>query len=195
MILDFPEYMRACYEHLMSEKVMEDGASKNYYSLVEEIELERTKFKNRNLIEEGLENDILTEEEYSAMKPDDKDAARFYCTFKVHKDHAPMTAPPLRPIVSSSGSVTENTAAYVEYHIKDVAKIHHSYLQDTPDFLRYIQTVNDGPALEDDHILVTWDVTGLYNNILHEEGLESMEQALISRTNPEIPTNYLVKLM
>ena len=38
-------------------------------------------------------------------------------------------------------------------------------------------------------------MTGLYNNILHEEGLESMEQALISHTNPEIPTNYLVKLM
>ena len=53
----------------------------------------------------------------------------------------------------------------------------------------------NGPALEDDHILVTWDVTGLYNNILHEEGLESMEQALNSRTNPEIPTDYLVKLM
>ena len=66
---------------------------------------------------------------------------------------------------------------------------------DTPDFLRYIEKVNDGPALEDDHILVTWDVTGLYNNILHEEGLESMEQALNSRTNPEIPTDYLVKLM
>ena len=195
MILDFPEYMRACYEHLVSEKAMEDGTNKKYYSLVEEIELERTKFKIRNLIEEGLEKEILAEDEYSAMKPDEKEAAKFYCTFKVHKDHAPMTAPPVRPIVSSSGSVTENTAAYVEYHIKDVAKLHPSYLQDTPDFLRYIQKVNDGPALEDDHILVTWDVTGLYNNILHEEGLESMEQALNSRTNPEIPTDYLVKLM
>ena len=88
MILDFPEYMRACYEHLLSEKVMEDGVSKKYYSRVEEIELERTKFKIRNLIEEGCENDILAEDEYSAMKSYEKDAARFYCTFKVHKDHA-----------------------------------------------------------------------------------------------------------
>ena len=62
MIFDFPEYMRSCYEHLLSEKVMEDGVSKKYYSRVEEIELERTKFKIRNLIEEGCENDILAEE-------------------------------------------------------------------------------------------------------------------------------------
>ena len=93
--------------------------------------------------------DILAEDEYSAMKSDEKDAAKFYCTFKVHKDHAPMTAPPVRPIISSSGSVTENTAAYVEYHIKDVAKLHHSYLQDTPDLLRCIQIVNGVPAQED----------------------------------------------
>jgi non-homologous end joining protein Ku len=59
IILDFPEYMRACYEHLLSEKVMEDGVSKKYYSRVEEIELERTKLKIRNLLDEGLENDIL----------------------------------------------------------------------------------------------------------------------------------------
>ena len=79
MILDFPEYMRACYEHLVSEKVMEDGTSKKYYTLVEEIELERTKFKIRNLIEEGLEKEILAEDEYSAMKPDDKDSGHMGC--------------------------------------------------------------------------------------------------------------------
>ena len=148
MILDFPEYLRACYEHLVSEKVMEDKTSKKYYTLVEDIELERTKFKIRNLIEEGLEKEILAEDEYSAMKPDDKDAAKFYCTFKVHKDHAPMTAPPVRPIVSSSGSVTENTAAYVEYHIKDVSKLQSapSYLQYTPDFLVSLSP-NPAPSL------------------------------------------------
>ena len=31
IILDYPVYMRACYEHLMSEKMMEDGVSRNYY--------------------------------------------------------------------------------------------------------------------------------------------------------------------
>ena len=50
-------------------------------------------------------------------------------------------------------------------------------------------------ALGDNNILVTWDVEGLYNNILHEEGLQSLEEGLNERVNPDIPTDFLVKLM
>ena len=163
IILDYPTYMKACYEHLMSEKVMDNGESKRYYVQVENIELERTKLKIKHLVQEGLENDILTKEESEAMLADEKDAAKFYCIFKVHKEHEPMTAPPPRPIVSGSGSATENIAAFVEYHINDISKEHKSYIQDTPDFLRYIEKINQGPILEDNQILVTWDVVGLYN--------------------------------
>ena len=195
MIIDYPVYMRVCYEYLMSEKILDDGGSKKYYSRVEEIELDRTKAKIRNLVKEGFENEILSKEEYNAMLADDKEAAKFYCTFKVHKRHEPMTAPPPRPIVSGSGSATENIAAFVEYHIKDISKEHQSYLQDTPDFLRYIENVNQGSGLEDDQILVTWDVVGLYNNILHDEGLESLQEGLEGQNNPEVPSDYLIKLM
>ena len=195
MILDYLVYMRACYEHLMSEKILSDGESKKYYCRVDNMDLEYTKVKIRNLVQEGLDNDILSKEEYTAMLADEKEAAKFYCTFKVHKKHEPMTAPPPRPIVSGSGSVTENIATFVEYHIKDIAKEHEAYLQDTPDFLRYVEKVNNEQGLEDDHILVTWDEVGLYNNILHEEGLESLNEALETRNNPKVPTDYLIKLM
>ena len=50
MILDYTAYMRSCYEHLTSEKVLDDGATKKYYSQVEEIELERAKLKIRKLV-------------------------------------------------------------------------------------------------------------------------------------------------
>ena len=174
---------------------MADGEIKQYYLRVNEIELEMTKSKIRNIVQEGLDNKILSKEEYNAMIADDKDAAKFYCNFKVHKKHEPMTAPPPRPIVSGSGSMTENIAAFVDHHIKDISKQHQSYLQDTPDFLRFIEKINQGPALEDNQILVTWDVEGLYTNILHEEGLGSLQEGLESRNNPEIPTDYLIKLM
>ena len=36
---------------------------------------------------------------------------------------------------------------------------------------------------------------GLYTNILHDEGLQSLEDGLKKRINPEIPTDYLIKLM
>jgi hypothetical protein len=91
--------------------------------------------------------------------------------------------------------VTENIEAYVQYLIKDISTQHQAYLQDTPDFLRYIEKINTGPALEDNQMLVTWDVVGLYNNIPHDEGLGSLQEGLDERNNPEIPTDYLIKLM
>ena len=195
IILDFPVYMKACYEHLASDKLMPGGEIKKYYLEVNEIELEMSKTKIRHLVQEGLENEILSKEEYEAMIADDNESAKFYCTFKVHKPHEPMTALPPRPVVSGSGSVTENIAAFVDHHIKETSKQHQSYLQDTPDFLRFVESINSGPALQPNQILVTWDVVGLYNNIPHDEGLQSLEESLTNRKNPEIPTDFLLKLM
>ena len=72
-----------------------------------------------------------------------KDVSEFYFTFKVHKCHKPMRAPPPWPIVSSP--VTENIAAFVDHHIKETSKQHQSYLQDT-DFLRFLESINPGPT-------------------------------------------------
>jgi hypothetical protein len=54
MILDYPLYMRACYEHLMSEKILNGGESKKYYCRVDGIELEYTKDKNTKYSPGGL---------------------------------------------------------------------------------------------------------------------------------------------
>ena len=55
IILDYAVYMRACYDHLLSEKIMEDGERKPYYLRANEIELEFTKSKIRNVVQEGLD--------------------------------------------------------------------------------------------------------------------------------------------
>ena len=47
------------------------------------------------------------------MKPREKEAAKFYCNFKVHKEHEHMKAPPVRPIISGSGSALENVGKFV----------------------------------------------------------------------------------
>ena len=79
IILDYDMYMRACYEHLNAEKDMGDGEVNKYYLMVDDIELEKTKSKIRNIVQEGLENDILSKEEHDAMIADDREAAKFYC--------------------------------------------------------------------------------------------------------------------
>ena len=69
------------------------------------------------------------------MCADEKSPGRFYCNFKVHKKHEHKKAPPVRPITSGSGSLTEGIATFVENHVQNSATKQKSYIQDTPEFL------------------------------------------------------------
>ena len=83
-------------------------------------------------VEEAFDNDIPNKAEYEAMKADEKAAARFYATFKVHKQHEEGKAPPERPIISGNRYVSENISAYIDHHVKALAVKHFSFLQDIP---------------------------------------------------------------
>ena len=95
---------------------------------------EQAKHKLNQLLEEGYNNTYNTKEEFNSMNTDEKQPGTFYYTFKVHKPHTVNEAHPERPIISGSGSITENPSLFVEHFIKDLAKRHETYLQDTPDF-------------------------------------------------------------
>ena len=104
------------------------------------------------------------------MNPDEARPSKFYLTFKVHKPHEIGKAPPERPIVSGSRSVTENIATFIEYYIKDIGTKHDTYLKDTQDFLRNIEEINK-EELPLNTILASVDVSGLFKNITQDEGL------------------------
>ena len=136
MILNFKDYLKSCYEHLFSMQPMQD---KVYYEKVEEMAIVKAKKEIDMLIQEALANNYITTDEASAMNPYEKGPGKFYGLFKVHKKHIIGTPPPLRPIISGSGSIIENTGKFVEHHIKSSAIQHKSYLQDTPHFIRKIE--------------------------------------------------------
>ena len=110
MILNFNDYMRSCYEHLLSKQ----SETQFYYKKVEDIELERAKARIKDTLDDALEKNIITEEEFTAMNPEDKNPSKFYCNFKIHKPHEYMTTPPPRPIITGSGTITENIAIFIE---------------------------------------------------------------------------------
>ena len=141
--------------HLSSKQTQADGTVQNRYEIRNVFQIEKAKYEIKNLINEGLDNKIITQEEYDAINPDDKDLARFYCNFKVHKDYEHKKAPKPRAIISGCGSITENASLFVQHHLQDVFHSHKSYLQDTPDFLREIDKINDGPKLPDNALLVS----------------------------------------
>ena len=120
-------------------------------------------------------------EEYSAMNPEDKDAATFYYNFKVHKQTEHKEFPQVRPIISGSGSITEDISLYVEHYIQDIATQHPSYFQDTPHLLRVVNKVNSGPKLAANVMLVTSDITSAYHNIPQDDGSSCLMEALEER--------------
>ena len=191
IILDFKAYIEACYKHLKSKT--ENGES--YYIKVNKSIITETNKEIKILIEEAYDNNIITKDEYEAINPEDKGPGKFYCNFKVHKDHTEGQPPPVRPIVSCCGSITENASLFVEHHLKNIAKKHSSYIQDTPDFLRHIETLNRQGKLPPDTILVVMDVVGLFTNIPQEEGVECVRKSLQNRTDSNVTTEFIIRLL
>ena len=101
IVLDFDVYLKACIEHLEGKTTTGDS----YYKKVVKGVLTEAKEKILNILKEGFNNEILSKEEYLAMSPGDNEIpGRLYATFKVHKKYDHGKSPPLRPIVSYSGT-------------------------------------------------------------------------------------------
>ena len=115
--------------------------------------------KNKILrhIQSGYDNEIISKPEFEAMCPESKKASKLYCNFKIHKEHDHI--PPVRAIISGSGSILENPSKFVDFHLKDLADKHESYIQDTPDFIRKIEELNNKTSFPQNALLVTLDVT------------------------------------
>ena len=192
IVLDTPEYIRSCYAHLSSTTTNSDGTTSHYYEEVEAGALDEAKKEILEVLKVAKDEGIISEIEFKHMDPSDKSAARYYQLFKVHKQHTPGSAPPERPIVSGSGSITENISKFVQHHIRDLSTDHPSYIQDTPDMLRCLEDVGELP---DNAVLVTIDVVGLYTNIPRDLGIEIVKQKLETRKNKEVPTDFLIKLL
>ena len=111
---------------------------------------------------------------------------RFYLLPKIYKR---LHNFPGRPVISISGFFTENISAFLEYHLKPLLQKVKSFIKDTNDFLKKRNELRDLP---DDFILCTFDVVvGLYPNIPHKEGLETIWKALDKREDQTISMDSL----
>ena len=171
------------------------GSTSPYYMKVEETSLEGAESKLNDILEEALDNEMITNSEFNAMSPANKKAAKFYMTFKVHKEHVQEKALPERPICSACGSIYENIVKFIEHHIKHHATSHGSYIEDTPDFLRKIEKININKELPANAILATLDVIDLFTNIPHKDGIEAFRETLQERVEKQVPTEFIIRLL
>ena len=69
------------------------------------------------------------------------------------------------------GYFTENISSFLDYHLQPLAQKVKSYIKDTNHFLSKLKSLG---KLSQGAILCTIDVVGLYPNIPHSEGLNSL---------------------
>ena len=104
----------------------------------------------------------------------------FYMLQKIHKPGNPG-----RPIVNSIGSITEKISAFVDSHLKQYTPRIPSYIKDTTHFINIMKNIQ----LDPEDLLVTIDVSSLYTNIPHNEGI-----AAINRMMEETGTDTLLRM-
>lgn len=158
-----------------------------YYHKLDEDPTQDHADRVKDLLQEMSDNGHFQRDTKKYLTPHNPQTARFYHLPKIHKPNIPG-----RPIVSSCGAPTERISEYIDHHLRPLVTKIPSYLKDTTDFLQKLLSL--GP-LPQGCILVTLDVSSLYTNIPHNEGIEACQRALQTCPSPAPPTTYLTRMI
>ena len=146
VILYRKDYLEKCMDHINNgpyQLLKNDTTTKIKTKILKQLKV----LKNNEFIENKL---------YYYLKATDSPAPRFYVQPKMHKSGVPI-----RPIVSYVGSPLYNLSKYIANILKAYVKDENKNAKDSTTFSNYITNV----PIEDDKIMVSFDVTSLYTNI------------------------------
>ena len=119
--------------------------------------------KVNNELKKLFESGEINKTMYDKMRTTFSNAPQLYELPKIHKPDVP-----LRPIVSTIGSATYYLAKELTKTISPLAGKSFSFVQDSSDFVQKIKNIR----LEEDTVLVSFDVVQLFTKVPIEESLE-----------------------
>ena len=105
------------------------------------------------------------------MKVTEVKTPKLYLLPKIHKEGNPG-----RPVVSLIDCATSKISEYVDYHLQPIVEETESYVKDTYDFLKKLNSC--AADMDEDTILVTMDLKSLYANIPNDEGIRATQSFL-----------------
>ena len=200
-VVDLSDYKLVVEEQLAATYTGEDGLPQPYYRRTCHQHLVNLRAKAEELVQEGVEAGFIHPEDAKEMVPDEAKPGRYYGLAKVHKarrcwpEVAGGRCPPLRPVVSGSGTVAEGISHWVDEVAKSEVPRLPTYLEDTRHLLQLIQEeIAKGPQPAGT-VPVTLDIVGMYNNVPVDEGLCAFAKLMEKRVDKTIPTSFLVRLM
>ena len=100
--------------------------------------------------------------------------------------------PPGRPIISGIGTLTEPLSGFIDSILNPYVNSIPSFVQDTTHFLRIL---SDIPPLPPSSLLVTLDVSALYSNIPHADGILACKEFLTKKGQPPNFVNDICRLI
>jgi hypothetical protein len=148
-----------------TEKIKLMLEDQTFYRALNEIEANNLqddlKSSLRQLCDE-LKEDRL----FRFLHVEEPSVARYYGLPKLHKPDIP-----LRPIVSACGSATEQIGLFIDELLGNTMTMIPTYVRDTPHFIDLLREVTLPSDSSQPLFLVTMDVSALYNNIPHDDGV------------------------
>ena len=97
-----------------------------------------------------------------------------------------------RPIVSGIGTLTENISGFIDSILQRLMLFIPSYIKDTTEFINKLASIK---TISSDVLLVTMDVTSLYTNIPHVDGVDACSKFLNDHCVTDISTDVLCSLI
>ena len=137
----------------------------------------------------------------NSLIPEKPQGGALYLLPKVHKPEDNIITPSNhsiprgRPIIAGKESNNERISWLVDKESKPFVKEQNSYIEDTPDLLRFIEHTNENENLPPHAIPAALDIKSMYTNIPIDEGISAMEEKLNQRSDQTIPTSFLIQLL
>ena len=180
VVIDKAEYIKKA-EDLLKEKtykkITEDPTVKQKNKLINIL---------RNIKTEGS----LNEETYRRLYPKGAGSPKFYGLPKIHESGIP-----LRPIISSIGTVTYNAAKELAKILKPLVGLSNYHVHNTSDFVEQLKEVR----LKKEESMVSYDVTALFTSVPIPPVLKIIEEKLTKdkdlQQRTSMTTQHIIKLL
>ncbi|KAJ1164219.1 hypothetical protein NDU88_004664 [Pleurodeles waltl] len=135
----------------------------DYYQKIGNNWHERVKKEITSISGEALENGIICQQEFQYLNPVKTRTPVFYGVPKIHKN---KTDPPMRPIVSTVGALTEPLSKYIEKFLNPRVALLPAFIRDISHIIAKLEGL---PFNSTTQLLVTMDIEALYTNIPQKE--------------------------
>ena len=165
-------------------KVMQHLDNRDFYERLEDDLTNQFAKETTSLLIYMMDRLIIDKETLNYLWPQNPRTSRFYILPNIHKDGIPG-----RPIILSCGAPTENISQFVDFYLCPLVESIPSYIKDTTDFLCKLKSVGQIPK---GSLLLTLDVSALYTNILHNEGIEACRKTLNTYGVQDPPTQDVI---